>query len=144
MNMCRTAVRSVLTRLCFVLSAGLMGGILIGSAGAARAEHSIAALKAAYEEADTGRIFVVAHRGCSAAAPENSVAAIRACRALGVEAVEIDAQMTKDGQLIVFHDTTLKRMTNGWGYVGDKTLAELRTLRLYERDGSPSGLYARP
>ena len=93
---------------------------------------------------DDGHIFVVAHRGCWSAAPENSVAAMEACIRLGVKAVEIDVQMTGDGELIVFHDTTLKRMTPSWGYVSDKTLAELRELRLYERDGSPAQQFFRP
>ena len=108
------------------------------------ASWSISDLKAAYEDVDDGRVFVVAHRGCWAAAPENSVAAIEACVRLGVEAVEIDVQMTGDGALVVFHDTTLKRMTNAYGYVGDKTLAELREYRLYERDGSPAQQFNRP
>lgn len=105
---------------------------------------SLSDLKAAYEDVDDGRVFVVAHRGCWSAAPENSVAAIEACVRLGVEAVEIDVQMTGDGELIVFHDTTLKRMTNAFGYVGDKTLAELREYRLYERDGAPVQQFNRP
>lgn len=110
----------------------------------ASAEPAIGKLQAAWQELDDGRVFVVAHRGCWAAAPENSAKAVEACIALGVEAVEIDVQMTRDGELIVFHDTTLKRMTPGWGYVGDKTLSDLRALRLYERDGAPSQQFGRP
>lgn len=101
-------------------------------------------LQAEYRDLDDGRVFVVAHRGCWAAAPENTVEAVEACIEMGVEAVEIDVQMTRDGELIVFHDTTLKRMTPAYGYVGDMTLAELRDLRLYERDGAPSQQFGRP
>lgn len=110
----------------------------------ASAEPAADALRAEYRTLDQGRIFVVAHRGCWAAAPENTAEAVEACIAMGVEAVEIDVQMTRDGELIVFHDTTLKRMTPAYGYIGDMTLAELRELRLFDRDGAPSQQFSRP
>jgi len=71
-----------------------------------------------------------AHRGLHGdGVPENSMAAFR----LAVEAgygVELDVQMTKDEQLVVFHDALLKRMTGADGYLRDKTYAELQELRL--------------
>ena len=79
---------------------------------------------------------VVAHRGASGEAPENTLAAIRRAVARDVDLVEIDVQRTKDGALVVLHDTTLARTTNvrrvfprraPW-LVGDFTAAEVARL----------------
>lgn len=78
-------------------------------------------------------VMVVAHRACWKEAPENSVAAIQDCIEMGVDMVEIDVQATADGQLVLMHDDTVDRTTNGSGRVRDLTLAELKTLFL--RDG---------
>ena len=94
-------------------------------------------LQSALDDLDDGRVLVVAHRGCWSAAPENSILSIEDCIAMGVEVVEIDVQLTADRELIVFHDRTLDRMTNGSGPVLAATLADIRALHLYERDGSP-------
>jgi glycerophosphoryl diester phosphodiesterase len=91
-----------------------------------------------------GEVFVVAHRACWSAAPENSLAAIQRCRRLGVEAVEIDVQLTRDGKLVVFHDRELERMTDGSGRLADHTYEELQQLRLKERDGVGSDIVGRP
>ncbi len=117
--------------------------VVLFAPGVPATEHSIKDLRGAYEDYDSGRLFVVAHRGCWAAAPENSVAAIEACIKMGVEAVEIDVQLTKDKKLIVFHDRTLDRMTDTWGYVSDKSFDEIRSLALMERDGSLAKLASR-
>lgn len=58
------------------------------------------------------RTVIVAHRGASAYAPENTLSAIDAAAALGFKWVENDVQRTKDGELIIMHDTTLSRTTN--------------------------------
>ncbi len=69
-----------------------------------------------------------AHRGASARAPENTLEAFR----LGVEAgaggLELDVHMTRDGEIVVIHDPTVDRTTNGSGAVAEMTLAELRRL----------------
>lgn len=85
-----------------------------------------------------GQVVAVAHRGCFAAAPENTPLAIEHCWRLGVEVVENDVRSTKDGELVVVHDGTVDRITNGWGYVDDLTAADLATLRMRERDGGPA------
>jgi len=95
------------------------------------------ALQAGLDDLDSGPIFAVAHRGCWSSAPENSLLSMENCIALGVEVAEIDVMLTADRELVVLHDPTLDRMTNGSGLVREHTLAELRELRLYERDGSP-------
>src|SRR5690606_30766812 len=62
-------------------------------------------------------VMVVAHRACWKEAPENSVAAIQDCIEMGVDMVEIDVQATADGQLVLMHDDTVDRTTNGSGRV---------------------------
>lgn len=69
-----------------------------------------------------------AHRGGPRYAPENTLAAFRNALAIGVDGFEFDVQMTRDGELIIMHDETVDRTTNGRGPVKDKTLAELRAL----------------
>ena len=73
---------------------------------------------------------VIAHRGASGYAPENTRAAFDRALALGADAIETDVQLTADGQLVLFHDTTVERNSNGRGPLGDYTLAELRALDL--------------
>lgn len=71
---------------------------------------------------------VIAHRGDSAAAPENTLAAFAAALAAGADIVELDVQLTRDRQVVVIHDPTVERTTNGRGAVGELTLQELRAL----------------
>ena len=73
---------------------------------------------------------IAAHRGGAALWPENSETAFRGAMALGVEQVEFDVQRSADGVPVIFHDTTLDRMTDGTGPLADRTLAELRSLIL--------------
>jgi glycerophosphoryl diester phosphodiesterase len=79
------------------------------------------------------QVMVVAHRGDWRNAPENSVAAIESAIRLGVDIVEIDVRETKDGELVLMHDKSINRTTNGGGYVSDWTLDSLK--RLFLRDG---------
>lgn len=88
-------------------------------------------------------VSAVAHRACFAAQPENTSAAIEACWRLGVEVVENDLRRTRDGHLVVIHDGEVSRVTDGWGYVGDKTLAELKALSLREGLGGPGAFVTR-
>jgi glycerophosphoryl diester phosphodiesterase len=72
--------------------------------------------------------LVTAHRGAARVAPENTLAAFEAAAVLGVDAVELDTKLTRDGQAVVIHDQTLERTTNGRGRVSAHTLAELEAL----------------
>jgi glycerophosphoryl diester phosphodiesterase len=72
--------------------------------------------------------WVIAHRGASADAPENTLASFRKAIRDGADVLELDCQRTADGRLIVLHDLKLDRTTDGKGGVGDKTLAQLRRL----------------
>lgn len=71
---------------------------------------------------------IVAHRGSSADRPENTLASTRRAIEAGATAVEVDVRTTKDGVLVLSHDATLDRMTNGTGAINDKTLAEIQQL----------------
>lgn len=75
-----------------------------------------------------GKPFVVAHRGASAVAPENTFIAIEKAISAGAKMVEIDVQLTKDHVPIVFHDAVLGRTSNGSGFVGKTTWAEMESL----------------
>lgn len=74
------------------------------------------------------RPMVVAHRGSSGTAPENTMAAIRLAVEAGAKFVEIDVQRTADGRLIVFHDAVLGRTTNGSGRVDAHTFDQISRL----------------
>ena len=73
-------------------------------------------------------IFVAAHRGFSAKYPENTMAAFRAAIELGVDQIETDVRITKDGVLVLVHDGMVDRTSNGTGVVHDMTYAELMEL----------------
>ncbi|HEX2697272.1 MAG TPA: glycerophosphodiester phosphodiesterase family protein [Anaerolineales bacterium] len=72
--------------------------------------------------------IIFAHRGASAYAPENTIAAFELAAAQGADAIELDAKLTADGEVVVFHDLTLDRTTKSVGRLSQKTLAELRAL----------------
>lgn len=71
---------------------------------------------------------LIAHRGYSSRAPENTFFAFDLALQEGFDNFELDAQITKDGQLVVFHDQTVDRVTNGSGEVSDHTLEEIQAL----------------
>ncbi|MEJ2013385.1 MAG: glycerophosphodiester phosphodiesterase family protein [Anaerolineales bacterium] len=71
---------------------------------------------------------MIAHRGASAFAPENTLAAFRRAEEIGAHGIELDAKLSADGCVVVHHDLTLERTTNGEGLLRKKTLAELRQL----------------
>jgi glycerophosphoryl diester phosphodiesterase len=75
-----------------------------------------------------GQPILIAHRGGSLEAPENTLAAFRHAIELGMRYVELDVQMSSDGEMVVIHDETLDRTTNGNGPVSSLTLQELRKL----------------
>ncbi|GBR02920.1 glycerophosphoryl diester phosphodiesterase [Acetobacter oeni LMG 21952] len=92
-----------------------------------------------------GGPVVVAHRGCHNAAPwrglseasENSFDALDHCVALGVDVMETDVRRTRDGALVMIHDATVDRVTDGHGRVSDLTLAAIGKLHLRENEGGP-------
>jgi len=73
-----------------------------------------------------------AHRGCSQRYPENTLLAFeKAAELKGLTGIELDIQLTKDGELVVLHDERVDRTTEGIGYVRDFTLNELKKLHIY-------------
>ena len=72
---------------------------------------------------------VFAHRGASGYAPENTLEAFELAVRMGADGVELDVHMTRDGELVVAHDEALSRVSNGLGFIRDKTVAELKRLR---------------
>ena len=81
-----------------------------------------------YWRQSKNNIYVAAHRGWSEKYPENTMLAFRAAAELGVDQIELDVRCTADGELVVIHDATVDRTTNGHGAVADMTLSELRAL----------------
>ena len=71
---------------------------------------------------------VIAHRGASAYAPENTLAAFQLALEMKSDYIELDVHLTQDNQVIVIHDATLERTTDGSGLVREKTLEELKKL----------------
>jgi glycerophosphoryl diester phosphodiesterase len=76
----------------------------------------------------SGKPLIVAHRGCSGAAPENTLAAFRLAVASGADMIELDVRMSRDGRLMVIHDRRVDRTTNGSGSVFRKSAADLQAL----------------
>jgi len=75
-----------------------------------------------------GYPLISGHRGAAGSAPENTMAAFAKGRELGADLLEFDVQLTSDGEVVICHDATLDRTTNGQGYLGAHALAELREL----------------
>jgi glycerophosphoryl diester phosphodiesterase len=72
--------------------------------------------------------WVIAHRGASGHAPENTLAAFERAVELGAGFIETDLHLTRDARFVAIHDESLERTTNGTGNVRDHTLAEIRKL----------------
>jgi glycerophosphoryl diester phosphodiesterase len=73
-------------------------------------------------------VHVCGHRGYSLAAPENSLSALEAAKEAGATTCEIDIVLTKDEEIVVCHDLSLERISNGYGLIANKTLAEIQSL----------------
>lgn len=82
----------------------------------------------AFYRADDPEILVIAHRGGRGLAPEGTMAAFENASSLGVDVFEYDTHITSDGQLVVIHDETVDRTTNGSGKVNEMTLEDVQML----------------
>lgn len=69
---------------------------------------------------------IFAHRGASGYAPENTLEAFALAMEMGADGIELDVQLTKDGEVVVIHDEVIDRVSNGKGLVKDYTLVQLR------------------
>nr|WP_309686228.1 glycerophosphodiester phosphodiesterase family protein [Armatimonas sp.] len=80
--------------------------------------------------AHKGRFVVIAHRGMHTQTPENTLAALRESIQAEVDFVECDLRTTKDGHIVILHDSTVDRTTVGKGKLADLTLAEVKSLAI--------------
>lgn len=110
---------------------------------ASAAPAGVAAIQARLANPQGG-IVVVAHRGCHAAAPqhgftdtapENSLAALERCIAIGADVMETDVRRAADGTLVMLHDASVDRTTDGTGKLSELTLGDLQKLRLRSDEG---------
>lgn len=83
-------------------------------------------------------VLVIGHRGACAYEPENTLMSVEKAIELGVDAVEVDVRRTRDNKLVVIHDLTVDRTTNGRGYVRSYTLEELKNLDAGRGERIPS------
>lgn len=124
------------TRRGFLAAAGFAGMAALcalgpSAVGATHAEK----LRAVLDSGDRDYVFVTMHRGDWRNYPENSRDAINGSIAKGADIVELDVCRTKDGRFVLLHDRKLDRVTNGKGKVADRTLAEIKKLRLKDGQG---------
>src|SRR5262245_21806152 len=85
----------------------------------------------------TPTVMVIAHRGASSYGPENTLAAFDLALQMEVRHIELDVDVTSDGHIVVIHDATVDRTTNGSGAVTRHTLAALRALDAGSWFGTP-------
>ncbi len=85
----------------------------------------------------TGRILVIGHRGAMGHIAENTFPSFELGLSQGADILELDIHLSRDGEIVVIHDATLDRTTDGQGYVRDHTLAELKRLDAGGKHGAP-------
>lgn len=81
-------------------------------------------------------LIVVAHRGGAALGPENSLECMKRSMAVGVKWIEIDVHLSADGEIVVCHDPSVNRTTDGEGYISEMQWNELRSLHLKDAEGN--------
>lgn len=92
-----------------------------------------------FAEGVTEKPLIIAHRGGALIGTENSISCLDQAISLGVDMVEIDVHMSADGKLVVCHDETIDRTTNGKGRIENMTLDSLRSFRLLDfKTGKPT------
>lgn len=118
--------------LSFLLSAICL---LAVSSCAPRYESRVEKILAEINDPDSRYVVVISHRGDWRNYPENSIPAIESVIDMGADMMELDVKMTKDSVLVLCHDNTIDRTTNGRGYVSDMTYDSLMTFRLKRSHG---------
>ena len=84
------------------------------------------------------KILKIAHRGAKGCEPENTLVAFKKAIDLGCDGIELDVHLSSDGKIIVIHDETIDRTTNGKGIVNQLTLFELKTFKIDEKHEIPT------
>lgn len=106
-----------------LVSAGAVYTYLGWSEGVPAAEHAFFK-----KMTESSRPLVIAHRGGAGLFPENTLYAFEQSHRIGVDILELDIRATKDGKVVVIHDSTVNRTTDGSGPVSEMTLAEVKKL----------------
>lgn len=114
-----------------------MGVLLASLSFGESCAQSVKAIRRTLLNPKSEKVLVVSHRGnWRSNAPENSLAAIDSAISMKVDVVELDVWKTKDGVPVLMHDGSVDRTTNGKGRIADMTLAELKALRLKDKNGN--------
>ena len=120
-------MKRILTNILFILSALLMIAACAPKENYAnRAEKILAEIN----DPNSDYVVVICHRGDWRNYPENSIPAIESIIRMGADMMELDVKMTKDSVLVLMHDKTIDRMTNGKGKVSDITYDSLMTFNM--------------
>jgi glycerophosphoryl diester phosphodiesterase len=117
----------------------LIGYCLMMSAVPALKAQSRAALPARKHP-----VIVIAHRGDHTTVPENTIASFQHAIAVGADYVEVDLRTTRDGHLVVMHDETVDRMTNGTGKVKELAFNTIRSLKVSDKSKPGSASFRVP
>lgn len=122
-------------KICFRISTSLYGGIafiltLFSQTVSAQKTTRIDSLVNQLHNPSDKQIMVTAHRGDWRNAPENSLQAFKNAIVMGVDIIELDLNKTKDGVIVIMHDQTIDRTTDGKGKPGDYTWSELKQFHL--------------
>ena len=120
-------MKKVICVMCFLTSVFMLS-----------AQEGVKTLVHELKDMKSEKVLVVAHRGDWRNAPENSLQAFKNCIGMGVDMIEIDLKKTKDNQLIIMHDGTIDRTTDGKGKPSDYTLEEIRKFHLKNGLGRPT------
>lgn len=104
--------------------------VLLVTIASAQETSRFKQINKAFLEPNSKIIMIASHRGTHNDFPENSMAAFKRGIELGIDVIELDVRHTKDDSMIVMHDGTVDRTTNGKGKVSDLTFEEIRKLRL--------------
>jgi len=83
-------------------------------------------------------VYIVGHRGAPLEAPENTIKSFKKAIEIGVDYFECDIHLSKDGEIVVVHDSALEKVTNGKGHVNDFTLNELKELVVLGKSQIPT------
>ena len=75
----------------------------------------------------------IGHRGAKGLEPENTLISFQKAIEIGVDGIELDVRLTSDGELVVIHDETIDRTTNGTGFVNQFSLSEIKKFRILRR-----------
>ena len=111
---------------CLAAAAMVIASCAQQSQYANRAEKILAEIN----DPNSDYVVVISHRGDWRNYPENSIPAIESVIRMGVDMMELDVKMTKDSVLVLMHDQTINRMTNGKGLIKDMTYDSLMTFKL--------------